>query len=119
MQQRFRLRYPKDFARLRHDGKAHHARLMIVSVAPNLLSHNRYGFITSKAVGNAVIRNRVRRQLREAIRYFHPQLKPGYDMVIIAKKGIVGQPFDQVLRTAYELFQQSNLMLHEGHNESL
>lgn len=114
MQRQYRLRNSNDFARLRRDGKAYHHRLLLLSVAPNDLPHNRYGFITSKALGNAVQRNRIRRQLREAVRKLHPHLRVGYDVVIVGKKAIVGQPFQQISRIVCELANKANLMEDPG-----
>lgn len=110
MQRQYRLRYSSDFAHLRREGKAYHHRLLLISVAPNQLPHNRYGFITSKVLGNAVTRNRIRRQLREVVRQLHPQLKPGYDVVIVGKKAVVGQPFQQMARIVADLATKARLM---------
>ncbi len=118
MQQRLRLRRSADFARLRREGTPHHDKLLLLSVAPNNLPHNRYGFVTSKALGNAVTRNRVRRQLREAIRQHHPHLRPGHDIVVVGKRPIVGQPFDHIARTVYKLAQRAQLVVTPGEDQS-
>ncbi len=110
MQQRFRLRESSDFSRLRTEGRAHSHRLMTLSMAPNGLPHNRYGFITGKTLGKAVQRNRVRRLLREATRLLHPQLQPGYDVVLIARRPLVGQPFAEVQRIVHQLAKQAGLV---------
>lgn len=104
-----RLRDAGDFQRLRREGRSYQNQLMVMSVAPNALTHNRYGFIVSKHIGNAVKRNRVRRRMREAIRLLHPQLKSGYDIVFIARPPVEGQPFDVVHRTVNDLVQQVGL----------
>lgn len=70
----------------------------------------------SKALGNAVKRNRVRRQLREVIRHTHPKLKHGFDVVIVGKKALVGQPFIHISRTVNQLTKQADLFA-EGHHE--
>ncbi len=58
------------------------------------------GFTCSKKVGNAVMRNRAKRRLREAARVVLPEMaKPGWDYVLIGKHGAtVDAPFDQLLR---------------------
>ncbi len=111
MQQRFRLRASEDFKRLRRDGRAYHHKWMTLSVAHNGLDHNRYGFITGKTLGKAVIRNRVRRLLREAVRDMHPRLHPGHDIVIIARRPLVGQLFADVKRIVGEQLRQTGIVV--------
>lgn len=110
MQQRFRLRASSDFDRLRREGRAYHHRLMTLSTASNGMIHNRYGFITGKSLGKAVRRNRVRRLLREAMRQLHPHLQPGHDLVVIARRPLVGQPFSEVKRIMSQLLRQAGLV---------
>jgi ribonuclease P protein component len=105
-----RLTRPADFARLRKVGRTFHSKLFILSVAPNDLPNNRYGFITSKALGKAVVRNRTKRLMREALHQLHPQLIPGFDVVIVGKKAAVGQPFGLVIRTVHRLAQDAELV---------
>ena len=76
----------------------------------NELPHNRYGFITSKSLGMAVRRNRIRRLIREAIRLQHPRLQQGYDCIFIARPAILGQPFSEVQRIVYELCRRAGLV---------
>src|SRR5215813_4198103 len=114
MQQRFRLRQSRDFARLRTEGRAYRSRWMVVSVMPNGLSHNRYGFVTSKQIGKAVTRNRVRRVMREAVRLFHPQLRSGFDIVLVARQSLVEETFAGVQRIVSEQFNQAGLVKSEG-----
>jgi len=114
MQRRYRLRNAQDFARQRREGRIFRNRLMRMSVLSNELPHNRYGFVVSKQLGNAVTRNRVRRLLREALRLLHPAIKPGYDVVIIARRELVGQSFTTVQSVARELLLQAQLVESNG-----
>lgn len=106
----YRLRSKADFDRLRQEGRVFHNRFVTLSVASNGLDYNRYGIITSKQLGKAVRRNRVRRLLREAIRHAHARLRSGFDVVLIARHEIVGQPFLMICRTLDELFRKAGLV---------
>jgi ribonuclease P protein component len=110
MQHYLRLRRTEDFARLRQEGYTVQNRWMLLSMIPNGLSHNRYGFVTAKRLGKAVVRNRVRRLIRESVRALHPKLAIGHDMVIIARQPIVEQPYVEVARSVSELCHQAGLL---------
>jgi len=96
MQRHLRLRRREDFAYLRKHSKVQRHPFLILSVTPNQFPHNRYGFITNKQLGKAVDRNRIRRLLREAVRQADSHLHEGYDIAFIARKHIVGQPYQAV-----------------------
>ena len=51
-------------------------------------SHIRVGFSVGKKLGNSVVRNRVKRRLREAFRPNIPLLLPNYDLIFIAREGV-------------------------------
>lgn len=89
------------------------SRDLLLSTAPNALSQNRYGFVITKAVGNAVTRNRVRRQLREAVRLLHPDIKPGNDIVVVARRSVVGKPFAEIMRIVKQLVAKAELLTDE------
>lgn len=57
----------------------------------------RVGFTVTKKVGNAVMRNRIRRRLREAVRnHAAGDMQPGHDYVIVARQELIGAPFGQI-----------------------
>lgn len=59
----------------------------------------RFGFTASKALGGAVLRNRARRRLKEAVRIVGPEhAVPGYDYVLIARAGTVQRRFTEITR---------------------
>jgi ribonuclease P protein component len=53
--------------------------------APNDVGHSRIGITVSGRVGKAVLRNRIRRRVREAMRQRLPRMQPGHDVVIVMR----------------------------------
>lgn len=81
-----RLRSPRDFARVRTSGRRVNGRLLSLGYAPGEPEAPvRIGFSVSKRVGGAVVRNRVKRRLREAARHNVLSLAAGWDIVITAR----------------------------------
>jgi ribonuclease P protein component len=59
----------------------------------------RFGFTATKSLGGAVVRNRARRRLKEAVRLTAPALAAeGYDYVLIARGGTVQRPFTELIK---------------------
>lgn len=82
-----RLTKKKAFDQLLKKGQAYFSQTLILKIIKNNLYISRFGFIISKKIAKkAVIRNKLKRRLREIIRKDISQLKGGYDIVIIAKK---------------------------------
>ncbi len=62
-------------------------RILIVHGCENDLEHARLGLSVSKRVGNAVVRNRWKRAIREAFRLIQAETSPGIDLVISPRRG--------------------------------
>ncbi|HET8842045.1 MAG TPA: ribonuclease P protein component [Ktedonobacteraceae bacterium] len=82
-----RLRKSSEFQRVRQQGRSITSRLLILAWTPNDVAQLRIGFVVSKRVSkHAVGRNRLKRLLGEAMRSSLPELSPGYDIVLNARK---------------------------------
>lgn len=108
MQSRFRLSSDKRFSQIHQEGRSVANHLLVVRVLPNELDHNRFGFMVSKRLGNAVIRNQVKRRLREVVRL--TSLKPGWDAVFIARKGAEKANYDELQQAAHNLLRRTQLI---------
>ena len=106
-----RLSRASEFARVKREGKAFHGRLMVLSVLkaePD--GETRIGFITSRRVGGAVVRNRVRRRLREITRVERPRMACGYWLVVVARQSASRATFDAIRTEWIELAQRSAVL---------
>jgi ribonuclease P protein component len=79
-----RLTHRSEYERVKRDGVTQRGKLLILSVIPGENSW-RVGFITSGRLGGAVVRNRVRRRLREIVRRHQHELRQGVWFVIIGR----------------------------------
>lgn len=73
------------FRRLYKKGGSAVGSCIVVYARRNGLGYNRLGFTVTSKVGKAVTRNRVRRRLRAIYRLHEGGLKPGFDIVIVAR----------------------------------
>ncbi len=85
-----RLRRTADFDRVRREGLRQRGYYCALGAAPapQADAPTRVGYVTSRALGKAVKRNRARRLLREAVRRLADQLPTGWDIVLIAQPPI-------------------------------
>jgi ribonuclease P protein component len=83
-----RLRDRRDFQRVSRDAERANARSFVVLVAPSrrgVDADSRLGITASRRVGGAVVRNRVKRRVREWFRRHRGELSRGLDLVVIAR----------------------------------
>jgi ribonuclease P protein component len=83
------LSRPQDFAAVQGDGTSRSHPLLAARFLRTGLDVTRIGLSTGRRLGNAVVRNRVRRRLREALRVMAPSFQPGWDVLIIARPALV------------------------------
>ena len=93
MKVRGTLKKNSDFRRLYAKGKSAVTPYLVLYTRPNRLGENRVGYTVSAKLGHAVVRNRVRRRLREIYRLNAPSLRQGVDLVVVARGRAVGCPY--------------------------
>lgn len=107
---RQRLRTRAEFDRVFRRGVRLEGPLFTLIAAANGTAGDRLGLAVSRRVGNAVVRNRARRQLREAFRVQPSARRPPVDIVILAKPEIASRALGEVegeLRTRLQRLARS------------
>ncbi len=106
-----RLRSPQDFERVRSQGTSWSNRLLVLVVEPSSQPANRYGFAVGRQIRPIVRRNRVKRLLREATRKIHPQIRPGHDLIWIARNSVRdGVHLDDLMAAQLDLLTRAGLL---------
>lgn len=107
MQSAYRLRKNKQFQYVYHRGKSCACReLVLLYIRSQRLQ---VGFSVSRKVGNSVVRNRIKRRLREQFRSVMPQVKPGL-YVIVARQAAAAADSRTLGRSLENLLRRQNLL---------
>jgi ribonuclease P protein component len=113
VQRRHRLSRSRDFDAVYRHGKSVSTRFLVLYWFPrdDGVDEPRLGLAVPKASGSAVVRNRIKRQLREAWRALLPNVRSGQDYVLIARPGFgesaEQQGFDWVQERVGEVLQKA------------
>lgn len=92
----YRLRNNMEFKQVYEDGKNYWNRNLILYVKKNGLEYSRVGYSITKKIGNSVVRNKVRRRMKEIYRLNFNQIKGGYDFIFIPKRNIVDISYEEM-----------------------
>jgi len=88
LKKRFRVKKEKDFNAIFKEGKSFANRKFVIYRLENNEQHFRVGLSVSKKLGNAVMRNQIKRRIRHILIEHKNQLVENVDFVVIARKGV-------------------------------
>jgi len=102
------LTKPQQYALVYSEGSSWASNLLVMKALPNDLTISRYGLSVSKRVGKAVVRNRVKRLLREILRTM--PLKSGWDVVFIVRPVAATASYASLKRAVEGLLSRAQLL---------
>ena len=102
------LKTAAQFGLVRERGRSWVSGPMVARVSANGLGLSRYGFAASRRVGKAVVRNRVKRRLREILR--ETPLRPGWDIVFMARPSAAKASYTGLKESARGLLRRAGVL---------
>jgi ribonuclease P protein component len=104
------LSRPEDFAALQGEGTVRSHPLLVVRIRRTGLGETRFGLSTGRKLGGAVVRNKVRRRIREALRVMAPSFQPGWDVLIIARTPVIGADLETLAGALQSLLRRGGVL---------
>ena len=101
------------FQRLYHTAGQANGYLVLYT-RPNRGAANRVGVTVGKKLGKAVVRNRVRRRLREIYRLNEHRFKPGWDIVVVARSRCIHADFEKLTGAYLSLAKKAGVLTEEA-----
>ncbi|MCL5010782.1 MAG: ribonuclease P protein component [Patescibacteria group bacterium] len=106
-----RLVKKNDFAKVLKSGRSAASEFLVLKCLKNDLSNARAGFVVSRKISNkAVVRNLVKRRLREAMRANLERTRPGWDLVFLTRPGIEKKKFAEMKTALESLLRRASLL---------
>lgn len=106
-----RITEEKDFDRIFKKGKSFKENFLILKIIPNSLQINRFAFIISKKVSkSAIVRNKIKRQLRELTKIKIDGIKKGFDGVFIVLPGLEDRDSLELKNIFNNLFKKAKII---------
>lgn len=109
MKKKYRLRQNKDFQYTYKRGRSLGHHLLVLIYRRTNQSTARIGFSITKKFGNAVQRNRIKRQLREIVRSRIDQIKNGYDIILVVRKNAKDVSYWELDGAVHNLLSRARL----------
>ena len=110
MKRCYSLKRNKEFRRVYRQGKSAGSRILVLIHLSSRKPDIKVGFAVSKKIGSAVVRNRVKRRLREAVTPLLPEMHPGCRLIFIARSPVTDAGFKEIESTVRRLVTKVGLI---------
>ncbi|MDI6715629.1 MAG: ribonuclease P protein component [Actinomycetota bacterium] len=118
MQREFRITASKDFQAVYKLGKSTANKDLVVYFLKKEGQRSRLGISVSRRIGSAVVRNKVKRLLKEAFRRNEDKIKGGYDIILIAREAVNEKSFQDIEKTLIDVLAKAGLLINRDEDDS-
>ncbi|BBB90570.1 ribonuclease P protein component [Methylomusa anaerophila] len=101
----------RSFQAVYRSGKSYANKMAVLYVVPKTDGHRQIGFAAGKRLGSAVVRNRVKRLLREAYRLNQHKISQGVDLVLVGRQAMVEADLRAAARAFLDLCRRAGILL--------
>src|SRR5690554_2489728 len=110
MEKKYRLRKNIEFKKVYSGGKNYWNRNLTLFVKKNKLEETRFGITVTKKISNAVVRNKIRRRIKEIYRENFYKIKSGYDLIFIPKKNVIDISYKELESAMIHILKLSKML---------
>ena len=103
-----------DFRRIYRRGRSAVSGGVVVYCLKNRKGMSRLGVTVSKKLGHAVVRNRVRRRIRELYRLNRDKMRPGWDVIVVGRGRSAAGPYQKMNEAYLDCLRRLSLLQEEG-----
>lgn len=104
------IKLNRDFKRLYYKGGSAGCDILVIYYRKTKLPCNRLGITVGKKIGGAVVRNRIKRLIRESYRLIEQEIEFNYDIVIVARSKCSEADFHAVSGSLKRLFKKCGIL---------
>jgi len=106
-----RLTKKTDFEKVAHDSRPIHSKHLILKKSADFNNKTKFGLVISAKVSKkAVVRNKIRRRIREILRLNLDKIKPGSKVMIVIKNTIIDKNYQEIEQDLIDLLKKASLL---------
>lgn len=105
-----RLRRSADIRLVRRRGHRRSHSLLLLFARDKTFGKTRFAIAVSGRIGNAVVRNRAKRRIREAVRRWLPDVENGWDCLFVARPAVVHASYAEIVQAVQQLLSSGGVL---------
>ena len=110
----FSLRSNMEFKRVYSGGKNYWNRNLVLYVKKNNVGNTRVGYSITKKIGNSVVRNKIRRRMKEIYRLNFSSIRGNYDLIFIPKKNVVDISYKELESAMLHILKLAGVFISQS-----